>query len=77
MRLIPIERMAKINQQVFKQSIVGGIVLSVAALGAFIFFYFLQGNTSPLLFLILLLPVLFIYGLLKTKLVIEDGYCGM
>jgi len=73
MGLKPIERVAKINQQVFKQSIVGGIVLSVAALGAFIFFYVMQGNTSPLLFLILLLPVLFIFGLLKTKLVIEDG----
>lgn len=66
-------KVAKINQQVFKQSIVGGIVLSVAALGALIFFYYLQGNTSPMLFLILLLPVLFIFGLLKTKLVIEDG----
>ncbi|MCZ2256946.1 hypothetical protein [Sporosarcina sp. G11-34] len=61
------------NQQVFKQSLVGGVVLSVAILGVFIFFYFGQGNISPMLFLILLLPVLFIFGLLKTKLVIEDG----
>ena len=60
------------NQHVFKQSIIGGVVVTVALLGVFSFFFFGQGNTSPLLFLLLLLPVLFIVGLLKTKLVIED-----
>ena len=61
------------NEQVFKQSIIGGIVISVAIVGVFIFFFFMQSVTNPFLFLILLLPIVFIIGLQKTKLVIEDG----
>ena len=66
------ERMFYMNQEVFKQSIIGGVVVTIAIIGVFSFFFFGQGNTSPLLFLILLLPIVFIGGLLKTKLVIED-----
>ena len=60
------------NQQVFKQSLIGGIVISVVIVGVFIFFLTTADNFNPLLFLILLLPVVFIIGLQKTKLVIED-----
>ena len=60
------------NEQVFKQSIIGGIVISVAVVGVFIFLFFVQSVTNPFLFLILLFPVIFILGIQKTKLVIEN-----